>query len=185
MSLIALKTEGLTLPERNVDYIVQRYDKETGNAYWNVCTTGMKTYREREEPSQHLITPASPGTELWSVYEPDDDLPIPYHQIDRAPIQGWSISVGVVSGARVSAEPLSVVKLSDRASSSDGEYCEYQFYIVVDVTNRLAWPLSEAVAYSTSDIQGLLAAEAQTRKWKSTKFDLSGSVFACDSVNAA
>ena len=184
MSLIALKTAGITLPERNVDYIMQRYDNETGKAYWAVCTTGMKTYRETEEPSQHLIAPASQGTELWSVYKPDDEMPIPYRDIDRAPIQGWSISVGVVSGARVSAEPLSVVKLADRASSSDSDFDEDHFFVVVDVANRLAWPLSEMDAQTTSDIEMLLAREARARKWK-TQFDLSGSVFACDSVNAA
>ena len=184
MSLIALKTAGITLPERHIDMITERYDKETGKPYWSVSTTGMDTYRESEEPSQHLITPASPGTELWLVYKPDDEMPISYHNIDRAPVQGWSISVGVVSGARVSAEPLSVVKLTDRASSSEGDYSEHHFYIVADIANRLAWPLSETLAYSTSDIQGLLATEAQTRKWK-TQFDLSGSAFACDSANVA
>ena len=165
---------------------MQRHDNQTNKTYWAVCTVGMKTYRETEEPSQHLIAPASPGTELWSVYKPFDEMPIPYHEIERAPIQGWSISVGVVSGARVSAEPISVVKLSDRASSSDSDFNEGHFYIVVDCANRLAWPLSEMEAQTTSDIERLLVREAKARKWENANFDLSGSAFAaCDSANVA
>ena len=83
MSLIALKTAGITLPERNVDYIMQRYDE--GKPYWTVTTVGMDVYRELQEPSQHLVTAAAIGSELWLVYQSDDEMTIHYRDIERSP----------------------------------------------------------------------------------------------------